>query len=77
MYLKNLNVRKEYKLDSTLRFGLYFDYRNWEPKEEGKLHTFGKLRYTIDETQLKEIKKILGDSEPEVIIEQERFIKNG
>lgn len=77
MCLKNLNVRKESRLDSTLRFGLYFDYRNWEPKEEGKLHTFGKLRYTIDEAQLKEIKKILGDSEPEVIIEQERFIKNG
>jgi len=64
-------------LDSTLRFGLYFDYRKWEPKEEGELHTFGKLHYTIDEAQLKEIKKILGDSEPEVIVEEERFLENG
>lgn len=64
-------------MDSTLRFGLYFDYRKWEPKEEGELHTFGKLHYTIDEAQLKEIKKILGDSEPEVIVEEERFLENG
>lgn len=64
-------------MDNTLHFGLYFDYRTWETKEEGELHTFGKLRYTIDEAQLKEIKKILGDSEPEVIVEEERFLKNG
>lgn len=64
-------------MDNTLHFGLYFDYRTWETKEEGELHTFGKLHYTIDEAQLKEIKKILGDSEPEVIVEEERFLKNG